>query len=114
MNMNTIMWRFVIFLVSLLTVLSSHAQGIGEYAGELIEPVHILSNFISSGSLIVGAMLLVAALMRFLQYRVNPLASPLSTVIMLLVLGIMLVALPFIYLLLDAGIPFTLFGHSYA
>lgn len=111
--MSTLISRISIVLMGLLISLRSSAAGIGDFAGQFIEPVNILSNFISSGSLIVGVMLLVAALMRYLQYRVNPLASPLSTVVMFVVLGLMLVALPFVYLLLGAGIPFTLFGHSY-
>lgn len=111
--MNTIILRLMIFMVSCLPIPALCTEGIGHFAGELVEPVTILSNFISTGSFIVGIMLLVSALMRYMQYRVNPLASPLSTVIVLLVLGLMLVSLPFVYLLLGAGIPFSIFGKSY-
>ncbi len=111
--MNTIILRLMIFMMFCLPMQARCAQGIGHFAGELVEPVTILSNFISTGSFIVGVMLLVSALMRYMQYRVNPLASPISTVIVLLVLGIMLVSLPFVYLLIGAGIPFSIFGRSY-
>ncbi len=91
---------------------SAFAESIGQFANEMIEPVTILSGFISSGSFIVGVMLLISALMRYMQYRVNPLASPLGTVFILLILGIMLICLPFVYLLTGAGIPFTLFSRT--
>jgi hypothetical protein len=87
-------------------------QSIGQFAGELIGPVTILSNFISNGSIIIGVMSLFAALMRYMQYRVNPLASPISTVIVLVILGILLICLPFTYLLTGAGIPFLSFGMT--
>lgn len=112
--MKTIAFRLLFFIAGFFAAFNSHAESIGQYASDLVEPVNILSNFVSSASLIIGVMLLVASLMRYLQYRINPLASPLSTVIMFLILGLLLVALPFMYLLLGAGIPFTLFGHSYA
>lgn len=115
MNLNKyeiIMNKILRSLLLLVTPCTAMAESIGQFAGQLIEPVTILSNFISSGSFIVGVMLLVSALMRFMQYRVNPLASPLGTVLILLVLGIMLICLPFVYLLTGAGIPFTLFGRT--
>lgn len=111
--MNTIILRLMISLVFCLPMPALCAQGIGQFAEQLIEPVTILSSFISTGSFVVGIMLLVSALMRYMQYRVNPLASPMSTVIVLLVLGIMLVSLPFVYLLTGAGIPFSIFGKTY-
>ncbi len=110
--MNTIL-RVLILLALDFIVSASRAEGIGQFAGQLIEPVTILSNFVSTGSFIVGVMVLISALMRYMQYRVNPLAVPLSTVIVLLLLGIMLVALPFVYMLTGAGIPFSIFGSSH-
>lgn len=106
--------NIIVLVITLFAAVNSYAESIGEYAADLVEPVNILSNFVSSACLIIGTMMLVAALMRYLQYRVNPLASPMSTVITFLILGTLLDALPFVYLLLGAGIPFTLFGHSYA
>jgi hypothetical protein len=82
---------------------------IGDAARELMEPVTVLSSFIASGSIIVGVLALVGALMRYLQYRTNPLASPLSMVIVLLILGLLLIGLPFTYLLTGAGIPFSFY-----
>lgn len=85
---------------------SDSTPSIGEFAAQLIEPVGILGDFISTASLMMGIMCLFAAFLRFLQFRVNPYASPLSTVITLIILGIVLLCLPFLYLLTGSGVPF--------
>jgi hypothetical protein len=85
-------------------------EGIGAIAGQLMEPVQILSNFVGNGSIIVGVSCLFAAFMRYMQHRVNPLAFPIGSVWVLLILGVVLVCLPFTYLLTGAGIPFPAHG----
>ena len=107
--MNRLILRLLIFLMP-CTAMADRTESIGEVAGQLMEPVTILSDFIGNGSIVVGVMSLFGALMRYMQYRVNPLASPISTVIVLFVLGIVLVCLPFTYLLTGAGIPFSAAG----
>ena len=95
-----------LFLMGLM-VLSNVAfsQGIGDYATELLEPVNVLSDFIGSGAIIIGIACLFGAFIRYGQYRINPLAAPLSSVITLLILGLLLIGLPFLYLITD-GVPF--------
>lgn len=104
--MNKCILWILIFLVPCVTM-ADKTESIGEVAKQLMEPVTVLSSFIGNGSIIVGVMSLFGALMRYMQHRVNPLASPISTVIVLLILGIVLVCLPFTYLLTGAGIPFS-------
>jgi hypothetical protein len=81
-------------------------ESFGDLANDLLGPVTVLSDFVGTASWIVGFSCLFASLFRYLQYRVNPLAAPISTVIVLLVLGILLLCLPFTYLLTGTGIPF--------
>lgn len=88
---------------------ANHAVGIGDIAKNLIEPVNIVSDFIASASFIVGASCIFAGFLRFMQYRVNPMMAPISTVMTLFILGIVLILLPFIYLLTESGIRFSFF-----
>lgn len=81
---------------------------IGAVANNLLQPVEMLSGFFSGASVIIGMSCLFGAFVRYRQYRTNPLASPISTVITLLVLGILLLLLPLVYKLTVSGIPFTL------
>jgi hypothetical protein len=56
-------------------------------------------------------MAIFGAFMRYKQHRINPLAAPMGGVIVLLILGILLICLPFTYLLTGAGIPFPAHTH---
>lgn len=98
--------RFITFSVCQLYVSAAMATmtiprspSIGEFAGSLMEPVTILSKFISTASMMLGIMCLFSAFLRYMQYRVNRVASPLSTVIVLSILGLLLLALPFVHVL---------------
>jgi RsiW-degrading membrane proteinase PrsW (M82 family) len=101
-----------IFIFLFITIISFAAQaqtsGFGAMANNLMEPVTIVSNFMASASIVIGVTCLFAGLIRYMQYRVNPLANPISTVIWLLVLGVVLLLLPFVYMLTESGIPFKL------
>jgi hypothetical protein len=108
------MKRFMGYLLILFMpciALAQNAPPIGAVAGELLGPVHILSNFVSNGSIILGTMAIFGAFMRYKQHRINPLAAPMGGVIVLLILGILLICLPFTYLLTGAGIPFPAHTH---
>jgi hypothetical protein len=78
--------------------------GFGQVANNILEPVTIASSFISGISIIIGMTSLLSAFLRYMQHRVNPLAQPISTVILLVVLGVILIALPLIYKLTESGI----------
>ncbi len=85
-----------------------HGVGAGKVAENLMEPVSILANFIGSMSIIIGISCLFASFLKFMQNRVNPLMSPISTVIMLFIMGIVLLCLPLAYKLTEGGIPLSL------
>jgi len=84
--------------------------GFGGVANNLMQPVEITSAFLSGGAIVIGVTCLFAGFIRYLQYRVNPLAYPIGTVVTLFVLGIVLLLLPLIYKLTESGIPFSLSG----
>jgi hypothetical protein len=102
----------MLFLSSTVIAETEKAESMGEFAQELMGPVTVLSSFIGNASIIIGVMAVFGALLRYMQYKANPLASPISTVFVLLILGILLICLPFTYLLTGAGIPF--FEHGSA
>jgi hypothetical protein len=98
--------------ISSLIPFIAHAaktSGLGEFAEDLLEPVAILSDFISTAALILAICSLFSALLRYMQYRVNPMAAPLSSVIFLFIMGLALLAIPFLYKLTGGGIPYHLF-----
>lgn len=107
--MNALGFKLLILLIIFPSCAFAELQGLGDFAKSLMQPVSILNNFISTGAIIVGVACLFAAFFRYNLYRINPLASPISTVILLLVLGLIMIGLPFLYLL-TGGVPFS-FHH---
>jgi len=105
------MKKFHFFLMLFLQSMTplgyaNDVPSIGGFANEMMGPVSMLSDFIGTASIIVGISCLFASFLRFMQYRVNPLASPISTVVVLIILGIATLLLPFLYKLLGYGVPF--------
>jgi hypothetical protein len=96
------------FLLPVAVVAAHKAVGIGAVAEGLMVPAGVLSGFVSSASMIIGITSLFASFLRYSQYRINPLASPISTVIILFILGLILIGLPFIDKLIGAGVPYKL------
>jgi hypothetical protein len=68
--------------------------GIGDFANAMIEPVGLLAHMITAASIMIGVGCLFGGFLRYTQFRINPLAAPLSSVITLVVLGLVLLALP--------------------
>lgn len=98
----------MIILLDCLVNMSFAQQpgSIGQLADSMMEPVSVLFKFVATTSLIIGASFLFAAFVRYMQYRVNPLATPISTVIILFFLGALLIALPLAYKLTGTNITF--------
>lgn len=71
--------------------------GIGGIAGNLLEPVSILTDFVTSISLIIGVMFMFVAFMKYMQHRKNPLAVPINNVVFLVIFGVILILLPLSY-----------------
>ncbi|MEO8400751.1 MAG: hypothetical protein ABI597_03005 [Gammaproteobacteria bacterium] len=100
---------FLLFCMAIFSCTAfANNVGLGQVANNLMEPVTILSGFLSGAAIILGLSLLFASFARYMQYRVNPLAHPIGSVITLFLIGILLLALPLIYKLTESGIPFSL------
>lgn len=107
------MRRYILYFSIVFTALLGHGlvlaatnNGVGDFASSMIEPVGVLSNFISTAAIIIGVGCIFGAFLRYSQYRINPVAAPLSSVLILLILGLLLLGLPFLDLLLGNNIAF--------
>lgn len=80
-------------------------SGIGAMAGSMMEPLSILTDFVFSAAIIIGSSFLFAGLIKYKQHRDNPYFVPISTVVVLFVMGLILVFLPLTYRLVNQNIP---------
>ncbi len=81
---------------------------LGIVAQNITEPIEVVSGFVSIGCLIVGVACLFAGVVKYFEHRRSPLAVPMSTVVWLFILGLLLLILPFAYIVTENGIPFSL------
>jgi hypothetical protein len=97
----------IFLLLALGISVSAHVAslGIGQIANNMMEPVSVLANFIGSIAITLGLTFQFAAVFKYMQHRVNPLAVPISTVVILIIMGVLLLALPFAYKISEAGFP---------
>jgi hypothetical protein len=106
------MYSIYFLMVFLMTsVATAEPVSLGSISENITEPIEIVSGFVSVGCLIVGFSCFFAAIVKYCEYRRNPLAVPVSKVIWLIIIGILLLLLPFAYLITGEGIPLnTLWG----
>jgi RsiW-degrading membrane proteinase PrsW (M82 family) len=100
---------FLTALVSLLmpeiSIAAYYAPtGIGQVANNLMDPVFMGANFIGSMAICIGLSFIMASFFKYMQYRRNPMATPISTVVLLLLMGVVLMLLPLAYKLTQSGV----------
>ncbi|WP_114834486.1 hypothetical protein [Aquicella lusitana] len=98
----------ILSLLPLKAVAGNNDLGVGGVAQNLMEPVGFFSDFVQTGCFIIGASFLFAALIKYFEHRRSPLMVPISTVIFLVIAGVVLVLLPFLSLVVDNGVPYSL------
>ena len=101
----------ILFCRPLLAVALPPPTGIGGVANHLLDPVSYLSNFIYTACFVIGGSFVFASIIKYVEHRRNPLAVPISIVIFLLIAGLLLLALPFAYLLVQHGQPYVLLSR---
>jgi hypothetical protein len=109
------MYRYVVTIFLTLWVTrpvyayyeSNRPVGAGAVANNLMSPVTFGVNFVGSIAISLGICFLFAALIKYIRHRENPLAYPISTVIILIIMGLLLIALPFTYKITQAGLPMS-------
>lgn len=102
------------FILIFFFILSPQAMaqsnpGLGSVAKNLMSPINVLANFIDSACLLIGGAFLFASIIKYFEHRRNPLMVPISTVIFLLIGGLLLVALPLVGNWTNVGVKFLLF-----
>lgn len=85
---------------------SAQPVGFGGMALEILGPVTLLSDFVSTAALVIGAMMLMGSFIRYTRYRRNPLEAPLSSVIVLFIIGACLVALAVVHMVYENDFAF--------
>jgi CDP-diglyceride synthetase len=104
-----IIYRVILFwLVPCIAFASKAPPSFGGMANSLMEPIILLSDFLGTAAITIGAGCLFGSFLKYTQYRVNPLAAPLSNVFTLLIMGFVLVCLPLAYKLTESGIPYII------
>jgi hypothetical protein len=74
--------------------------GLGSVAQNLIEPVDLFSKFLDATCFLIGGSFLFASIVKYIEHKRSPLMVPISTVIYLVLAGLVLIALPFAYMLM--------------
>jgi choline-glycine betaine transporter len=100
---NLSLFVYTLFL-PVLTVAATPVVGMGRVADDLMDPVSVFSDFTSTISIMIGACFLFASVIKYMQHRVNPLAVPISNVVMLVIMAIVLILLPLAYKLTGGDI----------
>jgi hypothetical protein len=96
--MNSTLRVFLLWLIPTL-VFAQDESGIGFVARNMIEPVSLFAQFINAGCFLVGGSFLFASIIKYIEHRRSPLMVPISTVVFLFIAGLLLIGLPFVYLL---------------
>lgn len=81
------------------TGLRAQTYGLGSVAQNILEPVLIVNSFLFSTCIVLGVSFLFASIIKYIEHRRSPLLVPISTVVFLVVAGIVLILLPFLPLL---------------
>ncbi len=71
-------------------------QSLGQISNNMLEPIGVFTHIMYSILYIVGGAFIAGSVIQYKAYRDNPLQTPISRPIALLILGLVLVAIPFI------------------
>lgn len=107
--MTKVAFRFLILYLSpVLAMAKGEPTGIGLVANNLMQPVNVFSDFVQTACILIGGCFLFASIIKYFEHKRSPLMVPLSTVIFLLIAGIILILLPFLSVLTEHGVPYSL------
>lgn len=85
-----------------------NSPNLARVSDNAMSPVTIVNDMLSSTAILLGMAFIVYAGLSYRKHRMNPLEVPISQVIVLLVLGIILVCLPFLHYLTPSGVSPTI------
>lgn len=100
---------FLVWLTLLLITISFPAYAdLGSVARNIMEPVGVFGGFVNTGCFVIGGGFIFASIVKYAEHKRSPLMVPISTVIFLLIAGLILVALPFLALLTETGVKYNI------
>jgi hypothetical protein len=108
--MYRFLWRLFVLLWMPTMVMAEAAAtvftsaGLGDVAENLLEPVSLLSDFMSSACFVIGLSFLFASVVKYIEHRRSPLMVPISTVVFLFILAILLLLLPLAHKITESGV----------
>lgn len=89
-------------------VFASKSAGFEVVANSLMEPVTIAGSFLNSACFLIGGAFLFASIIKYFEHRRSPTMVPISTIIFLLVAGLILLALPFTASINSTGVHYRI------
>lgn len=92
---------FSLFFLFFFALVSRAAEKLsfGEVAANMTQPIEVVTGFVSVGCLIIGVACLFASLVKYFEHRRSPLHVPFSKVVWLIIIGLLLLILPFAYII---------------
>lgn len=97
MNMNNLIRLIILYFIAFIIVISQQTafavQDLGQVAQNIMEPVTVVSQFMMTACFVIGGSFLFTSIIKYVEHRRNPLASPISTVVFLFIAGIILILL---------------------
>lgn len=103
---------FILLLIVIFPQILLAAEDLGHVAVNVYQPVSILGDFVHTACFVIGGAFIFTSIIKYFEYRRSPLMTPLSTVVFLVVAGLVLIILPFLAYFTDNGLPFTLMNQS--
>jgi hypothetical protein len=103
--MGKLVIGFIVLNIISLGAIAASDAGVGQVAQHmLVNPVAYAFTFIDTLCLVIGFSFLFASVIKYIEHKRSPLMVPMSTVVFLIIAGIVLIILPLIAVLTDNGI----------
>lgn len=71
-----------------------HTTGAGGIANDIMEPVGFFNNVVNAGCIILGTSFIFASVVKYFEHKRSPLMVTTSTIVFLLIGGLVLLAIP--------------------
>jgi len=109
--MNKVVLKLLLIIcVAMPMAAWATSYGFGALATNMMTPVGIVSDFVNSACIMIGGCFVFASIVKYFEHKRSPLMVTMSTVVFLFIAGIVLLLLPFIYVLSQGGNPLAGFN----
>lgn len=112
MNNSSTRTKYIVLISLLLSYCGQlFADGLGGVASNIMEPVGLFNDMIDTACFVIGGAFLFATIIKYFEHRRSPLMVPISTVIFLLIAGLILIGLPFLSYVVNGSVQYSLFSR---